>query len=166
MDDVCRINVAKSKFRDAYNTGNVDRLLSVFKPSGFTDMSEGGPSKYGSEAISTLRAKTRSLFAEYFVKMTPIVVDIVVRGDSAYDYGWHEFTLTPKDGGETIRQRQRYFELWNRDAAGNWTISLFINNADVREELNGFTSHWFLSEESQVASTFLEAGGHFPFIFA
>jgi ketosteroid isomerase-like protein len=147
MDDVYRINVAKSQFRDAYNSGDVDRLLSVFEPSGFTDMSEGGPSKYGAEAIATLRAQARSLFAEYFVKMTPIVIDIVVRGDSAYDYGWHEFMLTPKDGRGTIRQRQRYFELWNKDAEGKWTISLYINNADVREELNGFTSHWFLSEE-------------------
>src|SRR5215472_6400889 len=97
MDDVYQINVAKTEFREGYDTGDVDRLLSVFNPN--------------------------------------------------------EFTLTPKDGGETIQQRQRYFEVWNRDAAGNWTISLFINNADVREELNGFTSPWFLTEERQVATS-------------
>jgi len=147
MDDVFRINVAKSEFRDAYGTGDVDRLLSVFNPDGFTDLSEGGPSKYGSEAISTLCGQASTLFAEYSVKMTPIIIDIVVTGDTAYDYGWHEFTLTPKNGGETIRKRQRYFELWSKDAEGKWTISLYINNADVREELNGFTSHWFLNED-------------------
>jgi len=152
MDDAYKINLAKTEFREAYQTGNVDRLVSVFSPNGFTDMSEGGPSKYGPEAIATLRDQAGRLFAKYSIKMTPIIIHIVVTGDKAYDYGWHEFTLMPKNGGETIRKRQRYFELWNKDAVGNWTISLFINNADAREELNGFVSHWFLSDESQAAA--------------
>jgi len=153
MDDLYKINVAKTEFREAYETGNVDRLVSVFSPNGFTDMSEGGPSKYGPEAITTLRDQAGRFFEKYSVKMTPIIIHIVVTGDTAYDYGWHEFTLIPKNGGDPIRKRQRYFEVWNKDAAGNWTISLFINNADAREELNGFASHWFLSEESQAAAT-------------
>ncbi len=153
MDDIYKINVAKTELREAYETGDVDRLLSVFSPNGFTDMSEGVPNKYGPEAIATLREQTFRLLEEYSVKMTAIINRIAVTGNSAYDYGWHEFTLMPKNGGETIRKRQRYFELWNKDEAGNWTISLFINNADAREELNGFASHWFLSDESQAAAT-------------
>ena len=152
MDDVYRINVAKSEFRDAYDTGDVDRLLSVFNQNGFTDMSEAGPTKYGSEAIVALRDQVGRLFAKYSVKIIPIINRIVVTGNTAYDYGWHEFTLTPKNGGETIRERQRYFELWNKDAEGKWAISFYINNADVPEELNGLTSHWFLSKESQAAA--------------
>jgi len=147
MNDVYTINIAKTEFREAYNTGDVDRLLSVFNPDGFTDMSEGSASKYGTEAISWLREQASQLFAEYSVNVSPIIIDIVILGDKAYDFGWHEFTLIPKNGGEKVRKRQRYFELWNRDATGNWTISLCINNADVREELNGFASHWFLTEE-------------------
>jgi len=153
MDDVYKINVAKTEFREANEVGNVERLLSVFSPNGFTDMSEGGPSKYGPEAITTFRDRATQLFAKYSVKMTPIIIHIVIIGNTAYDYGWHEFTLIPKNGGETVRKRQRYFELWNKDAAGNWTISLFINNADAREELNGFASHWFLNQEQQDAAT-------------
>jgi len=144
--------MAKSEIREAYEAGDVDRLASVFSPNGFTDMSEGEPNKYGPEAIASFRDQGARLFQEYSVKMTPIINRIVVTGNTAYDYGWHEFTLNPKNGGDSIRKRQRYFEVWNRDAAGNWTISLFINNADVPEELNGVASHWFLSEESQVAA--------------
>jgi ketosteroid isomerase-like protein len=146
MDDMYQINVAKSEFREAYNAEDVDRLLSVFNPGGFTDMSEGGPTRYGREAITTLRDQLGRLFAQYAVKMVPIINRIVVQGDSAYAYGWHEFTLTPRNGRETIRKRQRYFELWKKDAAGKWTIFFQIDNTDVREELNGFVSHWFLSE--------------------
>ncbi len=83
------------------------------------------------------------LFAEYSVKLTVIIIDIKILGDRAYDFGWHEFTLKPKGGGEIVRKRHRYFEVWKKNSSGEWKISLFINNADVREELGGHASHWF-----------------------
>jgi ketosteroid isomerase-like protein len=147
MDDIYKINLAKTEFREAYNTGNVDRLLTIFDSDGFTNMSVGEPSKYGQEAISVLREKVTVLFKQNSVKLTPIIIDIIILGDTAYDYGWHEFTLLPKDGGEPIRKRQRYLELWNRKPDGDWKISLHINNEDVREELGGTVSRWFLSEQ-------------------
>ena len=147
MDDIYKINVAKTEFREAYNTGDVDRLLAVFSGEGFTSMFEGRPSQFGGGARSSLRKEAAELFDEYSVQMSVIIIDIVVRGDTAYDYGWHEFTLKPKDGGEPTRKRQRYFELWSKDSSGDWRIALHINNQDVREELGGSVSHWFLSEE-------------------
>jgi ketosteroid isomerase-like protein len=118
MDDTYRINVAKTEFRDGYNCGNVDQLLSVFQEEGFTDMSEDGPSHSGKAAREALRERSSELFAEYSVKLTMIVIAIVVLGNTAYDYGWHEFTLNPKNGEETIRRRHRYFELWNKNSSG------------------------------------------------
>ena len=147
MDDIYKINIAKTEFREAYNTGDVDRLLGVFTGDGFTSMFEGGPSQFGSGARSSLRKETAELFDGYSVQMSVIIIDIVVQGDTGYDYGWHEFTLKPKDGGEPIRKRQRYFELWSKDSSGDWKIAFHINNQDVREELGGSVSHWFLSEE-------------------
>jgi ketosteroid isomerase-like protein len=85
--------------------------------------------------------------AEYDVRLTVIVIQIAVDGNLAYDYGWHEFTLRPKGEGEIIRQRHRYFDVWKKNPSGEWRISAFINNADVREEFSGNRSHWFLSEE-------------------
>ena len=138
MHDIYKINVAKTEFREAYNTGDVDRLLAVFSGEGFTSMFEGGPSQFGG-ARSSLRKEAAEMFDEYSVQMSVIIIDIVVRGDTAYDYGWHEFTLRPK--------RLRYFELWSKDSSGDWKIAFHINNHDVREELGGSVSHWFLSEE-------------------
>jgi hypothetical protein len=145
MDDTYRINVAKTEFREAYEAGDVDRLVSVFNPNGFTDMSEGAPNRYGPEAIASLRDQVGGLFSKYSIRMTPIINRIVITGDKAYDYGWHEFALISWDEKETILKRERYFELWSKSAEGKWTISLFITNADVREELNGSASTWFLS---------------------
>ena len=147
MDDIYQINVAKTEFREAYNRGDVDQLLSVFEEQGFTDLSEDGPSLFEKAARNKLHEHSAELFAEFTVRLAVIIIEITVLGDTAYDYGWHEFTLSPKNGGETIRKRHRYFELWKKNSSGNWKISLFINNADIREELGGQASHWFLSQE-------------------
>src|SRR5215467_2389677 len=138
MDDTYVINLAKTELRDAYEAADVDRLMAVFNSAGFTDMSEGQPTKYGTEAACRFRDEASKLVADYTVRLTPIINRIIVLGNVAYDYGWHEFTLRPKNGGEPILKRQRYFELWNRDSAGSWKISLHINNADVKEEVNGY----------------------------
>jgi len=147
MNDVYAINVAKTEFREGYNTGDIERLMGTFHPDGFTDMSEGEPSKYGPEAIAVWGKRLAELFAEYQAKLTPIIINIVVTGGTAYDYGWHELTLSRKAGGPLVRKRWRYFELWNKDAAGQWKIAMHMTNNDVPEELNGFKSHWFLTEE-------------------
>jgi ketosteroid isomerase-like protein len=147
MDDIYRINVAKTKYREAYNSGDVDQLLSVFREEGFADMSEGCTSFFGETARAGLRTRCAELFAEYSVRLTVIIMEITVLGDTAYDFGWHEFTLKPKNGAQSIRKRHRYFELWKKNSSGDWKISLFIDNADVREEMGGHASHWFLSEE-------------------
>jgi ketosteroid isomerase-like protein len=151
MDDRYRINFAKTELREAYEAGDVKLLLSVFHSSGFTDMSAGGPSKYGVEALSRLADDSAKLFAAYFVKFTPIVISIAVLGEVAMDHGWHEFTLAPKSGGAPIRKRQRYLDVWRRDSNGDWKISLHINNPDIPEEMQGLASTWFLSESSPAA---------------
>jgi ketosteroid isomerase-like protein len=147
MDDIYQINVAKTEFREAYNRGDVDQLLSVFGDDNNVDMSESGPSRFGLSAREGLREDAAALFAEYSVTLAVIIIEIVALGDTAYDYGWHEFTLKSKRGGEANRKRQRYFEVWKKNSSGDWKISLFINNADVPEELAGQRSHWFLSQD-------------------
>ena len=149
MDDVYQINVAKTAFREAYCTGDLDLLLSVFHPDGFADMSDGLPSRYGEAARSTLRERAAALFDEYTIKLDVIIIDVVVLGDTAYDFGWHEFTLTPKTAGQTFRKRERYFELWKKTSSG-WKVSFFLNNPDVAERLGGLVSHWFKRSEAEL----------------
>lgn len=146
MNDVYAINVAKTEFREAYETGDVERLLAVFDADGFTDMSHQHASNYGAGANAGLRERAASLFSEYSVKLSVIIIDVVVQGSMAHDYGWHEFTLTPRGGGAPIRKRERYFEMWTKKPSGSWKVSLYITNGDVKEQMAGHASHWFLSE--------------------
>ena len=148
MRDKYQINLGKTIYREAFERGDVNKLLSVFASCGFIDMSDGLPSKYGDEAKAVLEARSRKLFAEYDVKLNVIIIDVAIQGDSACDYGWHEWILTPKAGGSTVRRRDRYFEQWTRESDGSWRISFFLNNADVREQMGTSVSRWFMPEEA------------------
>jgi hypothetical protein len=54
-DDKQEICLAKTEYREAYNTADLERLLSVLA-AGFTDCREGEPSFYGAEAPPGPRA--------------------------------------------------------------------------------------------------------------
>jgi ketosteroid isomerase-like protein len=130
MNDVYEINVAKAQFREAYNTGDVDRLLAVFADE-FTDMSAGVPSFFGADARSVFRRRMTKLFEQYQATLIVTIIAIRVLANTAFDYGWHTLTLTPRDGGKPITTRQRYFETWQRNSSGEWKIDLYIDNMDV-----------------------------------
>ena len=152
MDDKYKINAARTEMREAYLSGDAARLLAVFHPDGFTDMSEGSPSRYGGDARLSLAEEATKLFATNSVKFVPIIIDISVMDAVAFDRGWQEFILTPKAGGETIRRRYRYFNTWKKLSNGDWKITLHVNNTDVPEQVGGLQSTWFLSEKEEAAA--------------
>lgn len=134
MDDKYAINVAKSHYREGFNRGDVEQVLSAFAPE-FTDMSDGRPNRYGGDAGTKLRAYLSELFARYQAKLNVIIIRIDVVGSTAYDYGWHELTLTPRDGGEPAHRRTRYLELWNKQTDGGWKIAKYMDNTDLPDTL-------------------------------
>lgn len=135
MDDNYAINVAKTEYREGFNTGNADRVLSAFAPE-FTDNSDGRPSRYGQDAAVKLRLHLKELFAEYDTHLTIIMVNILVSDSIACDYGWHELKLTPKQGGEAQLLRKRYLEIWAKQASGEWRIIRYIDNSDLPDDLD------------------------------
>jgi ketosteroid isomerase-like protein len=130
MDDKTAILTAITEYREAFNSGDVDRLMSVFGPN-LTDMSHGVPSFYGGEGPYVLRRRITKLFEEFHCEMRISVITVEVYGDTALDFGWHMLTLTPKSGGAPSPTRQRYFEKWGRQADGSWKINFYIDNPDL-----------------------------------
>jgi uncharacterized protein (TIGR02246 family) len=133
-NDEYAISLAKTEYREGYNTGDVERLLTVFADS-FTNMSEGQPSFYDAEGKEALRLEAAKLFARYLVKIEVIVIAITVIGNVAYDRGWHKLRLTPKAGGEVETRNYRYCEIWQKQADGQWKISFFISNKDYEPQM-------------------------------
>jgi ketosteroid isomerase-like protein len=134
MDDIYAINVAKSEYREGFAHGNVDRILLVFSDE-FTDMSDGRPSRYGVDAALKLRSYLCEVFREYRARLNVIIIQISLLGNTAYDYGWHELTLTPKAGGPPVYKRTRYLEFWAKGTAGDWRITKYMDNADLPDML-------------------------------
>jgi ketosteroid isomerase-like protein len=134
MDDIYAINLAKTRYRDGFDLGDAELVLSVYDDS-FADMSFGIPSFYYSDARDVFRASLERTFQEYTATMTIILIDIVLNGDKAFDWGWHVLDLTSKQTGEQHRLRTRYFETWRRDAAKGWLITSFIDNVDLEPRL-------------------------------
>ena len=149
-DEIYLINKAKTEFREGYNDANVNQVLSVFDP-GMIEMSQGELTGFAEGGLRTLRERLTKLFLEFQVKMVPIVIDIIVKGDFAYDFGWHEVILTPKAGGKQILRRFRYLEHWKKNVTGDWKIAFLVTNEDRKETFNGMQPKWFIGEGLEVA---------------
>jgi ketosteroid isomerase-like protein len=132
--DEYAISVAKTEYREGYNTGDLERVLSVVADS-FSNMSEGEPSFYGAEGKEALGLQVAKLFSRYDVQMEMVIIDIAILGDTAIDRGWHKLILRPKCGGDKEVRRYRYCEIWQKQADGSWKIGFFISNQDYEPEM-------------------------------
>jgi len=132
MDDLYAINAAKSEFRDCFNLSDVSRLLAIADPD-LVNFSDGQPCEFGMSGLDALKNRLESLFERFTAKLVVIVIEIRLQGDVAYDYGWHDLTLTPKDGGQPTRRRDRYVDIWRRNKEGKWKLWMYMDNQDVAD---------------------------------
>lgn len=132
-NDEHSIAVAKTEYREAYKAGDVQRLLSVFAPE-FVDCSDGEPSFYGEEARAALKLRSSALFDRHRVELSVIIIDVVVKGNFAYDWGWHKVRLIDKQTSETRDTKYRYFETWTK-ASGAWKIDYIITNKEMPPQM-------------------------------
>jgi len=134
MPDEYAIDLAKTEYRDAFNSGDVERGLALYADN-LTEMSDGEASFWGAEAKQALRWRLGKMFAQNKVSLAVTIIAIEFEGSTAYDHGWHKLTLTPKNGGASSTQRYRYFEKWRRQLDGQWKICFFISNRDVEPQM-------------------------------
>jgi ketosteroid isomerase-like protein len=132
MDDFFAINAAKTEFRECFNLGDASRVLAIADPD-LVSFSDGQPSEFGASGLEALKTRLTNLFERFTAKLSVIVIEIRFQGDVAYDYGWHDLTLTAKDGGESIRRRYRYVDIWRRNKKGNWKLWMYMDNQDVAD---------------------------------
>ena len=127
MDDLYAINKAKTEFREGLNRAEPFRILAI-ADSELIIFSDGQPSGRG---LDSLQRRLATLFEAYTAHLTVIMMEIRIRSDVAHDYGWHELTLTPKQGGDPIQRRYRYVDIWRKNQQGEWKLWTYIDNLDV-----------------------------------
>jgi ketosteroid isomerase-like protein len=132
MDDLYAINAAKSEFRDCFNLSDVSRLLAIADPD-LVNFSDGQPCEFGMSGLDALKTRLENVFERFTAKLVVIVIEIRLQGNVAHDYGWHDLTLTPKDGGQPTRRRDRYVDIWRRNEKGKWKLWMYMDNQDVAD---------------------------------
>jgi ketosteroid isomerase-like protein len=132
MDELYAINAAKSEFRDSFNLGDVSKFLAIADLD-LVSFSDGAPSEFGEDGLAGLKTRLANLFERFTAKLVVIVIEIRLQGDIAYDYGWHDLTLTPKEGGAAIHRRNRYVDIWRKNKDGKWKLWMYIDNQDIAD---------------------------------
>ncbi len=130
MDDRYAINAAKTEFREAFNAGDANRIIAILDPA-FVYMADGHALARGVGAGDAIRAHFRDLLARYEVELFPIIIDIHIESGVAYDYGWHIWKKTPRNGRPTVTTKDRYVDIWRKNSKGEWKLCMYINNTDV-----------------------------------
>jgi ketosteroid isomerase-like protein len=132
MGDLYAITVAKSEFRDCFNLVDASGVLAIAALD-LVSFSAGQPSEFGASGLDTLKTRLAKLFDRFAAKLVVIVIEIRLCGDVAYDYGWHDLTLMPKDSGEPIHRRDRDVDVWRRNKERNWKLWMYMDNQDVAD---------------------------------
>jgi len=132
MDDLYAINAAKGEFRDCFNFSDVSRLLAIADPE-MVNFSDSQPCGFRRGGLDAFKTRLENLFERFTAKLVVIVIEIRLQGDVAYDYGWHELTLTPKGGGQPTHRRDRYVDIWWRNKEGKWKLRMYMDNQDVAD---------------------------------
>jgi ketosteroid isomerase-like protein len=126
MDDLYAINSGKTEFREAFNTGDPERLIALLDPA-FVYMPDGVPTVNGSGAADAIRARFREL-TTYYVQLIPIIIEIRIQGSVAWDYGWQTWRKTPRDGGSEVTVKDRYVNVWRKNERGEWKLWMYMSN--------------------------------------
>jgi ketosteroid isomerase-like protein len=130
MDDLYAINFAKTEFREAFNTGDPERLIALLDPT-FVYMPDALGLATGADAGDAVRSHFRELTAQYCVQLQLIILEIRIQDSVAFEYGWQMWKKTPRDGSPPVTAKDRYVDIWRKNEKGEWKLWLHMNNADV-----------------------------------
>jgi len=126
MNDEQAIEQNQATFVERGNAGDMDGVMMCCT-GGVVMMPPNAPAIVGADAV-------RSWFAEFFEQftadMTTTTEDLIVDGDLAYARRSFAWTLTPKAGGEPIRESGKFVMIYRRDEGGTWKAALDIWNSD------------------------------------
>lgn len=127
MDDLYTINFAKTEFREAFNTGDPERLIALLGPA-FVYMADAVPTANGTDVADVIRVQFRELTNHYYVQVVPVVVEIRIHDSVAWDYGWQTWRKTPRGGGSQVTVKDRYVNVWRKNEGSEWKLWMYMSN--------------------------------------
>jgi uncharacterized protein (TIGR02246 family) len=111
----------------ALNRGDVDAWASAFADDG-VQMPPNAPANVGRDSI---RAWSGGLLSAFSVEFALAPEEVQVAGDDwAFERGDFEIALTPKGGGEPMRDAGKYITVYQQQPDGRWAMARDIWNSD------------------------------------
>jgi ketosteroid isomerase-like protein len=118
---------------NVFNSSDASKLLAIADPD-LVSFCGGEPSEFReSGGLQALQLRLKTLFEHFTAKLDVIVAEIRIRGDVAHEYGSHDLTHTPKEGGQPIHRGTRYVDIWRRSNDGDWRLWIYVDNRDVAD---------------------------------
>jgi uncharacterized protein (TIGR02246 family) len=112
----------------ALNNGDVEAWVACFAPDG-VQMAPNHPANLGPEAI---RAWSGGLLAAFDAEFSLSAEEVRSTGaDWAFERGTYTIALTPRGGGDPIRDAGKYITLYQRQPGGAWLVARDIWNSDI-----------------------------------
>jgi ketosteroid isomerase-like protein len=109
----------------AENNGDIDTMSAMFDDE-IIVMAPGFPTVVGADAVTEFM---KDFFDTYDVRIQYNSEEILVSGNWAFDRGTASHVLTPKDGGDDIRELGKYLWLYRYTDHAGWRGYRIIWNA-------------------------------------
>jgi uncharacterized protein (TIGR02246 family) len=118
------------RLRDAHvaavNSGNADGWAACFADDGVQM-----PPHFGANAgIAAIRGWNRGFLSMFACRFSLSVDEVQVAAEWAFERGRYEITLTPKAGGDPLKDSGKYITVYRRQSGGTWKIADDIWNSD------------------------------------
>jgi uncharacterized protein (TIGR02246 family) len=111
----------------ALNDGDADAWTACFSADA-VQMPPNYPANVGTEAI---RGWSGGMLAAFRAEFSLAPDDVQPAGaDWAFESGTYTITLTPRAGGDTMRDAGKYITVYQRQADGAWLMARDIWNSD------------------------------------
>ena len=116
--DTAAINKLYNRATLACSTGDAELYLSVFTEDAVV-MAPGSPAVIGKEE---LRPIIEGLFGLFDLELPYTMDEVGVTGDKAFARSSFQYSMTPKEGGETTTSAGKELDILKRQADGSWKI--------------------------------------------
>ncbi len=127
-DEVEAIDSLREAYVAAVNNGDADSWAAAFTDDA-VQMPPHAPTNHGSARI---RAWCKAFLAPFHATFVLLVCEVHVAGEWAYERGSYTITLSPRAGGEPVKDIGKYVTIYARQDGGSWRIARDIWNSNLR----------------------------------
>jgi uncharacterized protein (TIGR02246 family) len=125
--DALAITHLVTEWADAFNAGDMDRLMALYGPD-VVYMYQDGPTDIGKTSLAT---GYQAMLDRNNGHLSPHIDEISVFGKIAFLRGTFQLTMTPKTGGKPYETHRRLLEILHKEHDGTWRVIRGMNNVDV-----------------------------------